>query len=87
MGDKALCSAFNGQVDLHTRYLPPRYLPLALFSNLVGDETKQATATTVLKYPKTDFRIGKPELQKYIMKTTLCKDSSIMNCGYFFDQL
>ena len=80
--DKAVCSAYNRKVDLHTWYLPPRYIPLALFSNLVGDETKKATATTVLKYPKTDFRIGKPELQKYMM-TALCKDSSIMKRHYF----
>ena len=72
--DKALCSACNRKVDLHTWYLPPRYIPLAVFSNLVGDETKKATATTtVLKYLKTYFRIGKPELQKY-MKTAPCKD-------------
>ena len=83
--DKALCSGDNRKVDLHTWYLPPRYIPLALFSNLVGDETKKATATTMLKYLKTDFRIGKPELHKY-MKTALCKDSSIMNRRYFFDQ-
>ena len=48
-------------------------MPLALFSNSVGNETKKANANTVLKYPKTDFRIGKPELQKY-MKTAFCKD-------------
>ena len=55
MRDKALCSAYNRKVDLYTWYLPPRYIPLALSSNLVGDETKKATATNVLKYPKTDF--------------------------------
>ena len=80
--DKALCSACNCKVDLHTWYLPPRYVPLAVFSNLVGEEAKKATATTVVKYPKTYFRLGKPELQKY-MKTALCKDLSIMNDGYF----
>ena len=80
--DEALCSVYNRKVDLHTWYLPPRYIPLTLFSNLVCDETKKAIATTVLKYPKTDFRIGKPELQKYT-KTAFGKDSSIMNCGYF----
>ena len=80
--DKALCSACNRKVDLHTWYLLPRYVPLEVFSNLVGDKTKKATATTVLKYLKTDFRIGKPELQMY-MKTALCKDSSIINRGYF----
>ena len=81
--DIALCSACNRKVDLHTWYLPPRYIANALFSNLVGDETKKATATTVLKYPKTNFRIGKPELHKYV-QTALCKDSSIMNRGYFW---
>ena len=45
---------------------------------VVDDETKKATDTTVLKYPKRDFRIGKSELQKY-MKTAFCKDSSTMN--------
>ena len=69
--DKALCSACNCKIDLHTWYLPPRYIPLAVLSNLVGDETKKATATTMLKHPKTHFKIGKPELQKY-MKTALC---------------
>ena len=55
--DKALCLACNRKVDLFTwyRYLPPRYIPFELFSNLAGDETKKATATTVLKYPKTEF--------------------------------
>ena len=66
--DTALCSAWNRKVDLHSWYLPPTYIPLALFSNLVGDEIEKAIATTVLKYPKTDFQKGKPELQKY-MKT------------------
>ena len=37
--DKAVCSACNRKVDLHTWYLPPRYVPLELFPNLVGDET------------------------------------------------
>ena len=32
-----------------------RHIPLALFSNLVGDETKKAIATTLLKYPKNRF--------------------------------
>ena len=63
--DKALCLAYNCKVNLRTWYLPPRYIPFELFSNLAGDETKKATTTTVLKYPKTDLRIGKPELQKY----------------------
>ena len=45
-------------------------------SNLVDNETKKATTTTMLKYPEADFRIGEPELQKY-MKIELCKDSSI----------
>ena len=40
------------------------------------DETKKTIATTLLNSPKTDFRIGKPELQKY-MKPALCKDSFI----------
>ena len=79
--DKALRSACNHDVDLHTSYLPPRCIPLALFSNLISD-IKKAIATTLLIYPKTDFRKGKLELQKY-MKTPLCKDSSIMNRGYF----
>ena len=83
MRDKALCSACNRKVDLHTWYLPPRRKLLALFSNLVGDETKKAIATTLLKYPKTDFRTGKSELHKY-MKTAFCRDSFIMNHrGYF----
>ena len=81
--DKALCSAYYRKVDLHTWYLPPRYIPLALFLNLVGDETKKTMATTVLKYPKTDFRIDKPELHNH-MKRALCKDSSITNLGYFW---
>ena len=84
MRDKALCSAHNRKVDLHTWYLPPRYIPLALFSKFVRDETKKAIATTVLKYPKTNFRIGNPEIQNY-MKTALCKDSSIKS-WLFFDQ-
>ena len=50
---------------MHTWYLPPRQMPLALFSNLVGGETKKTIATTLFKYPKTDFQIGKPEPQKY----------------------
>ena len=78
---KALCSARNCKVDLHTWYLPPRYIPLALFWNLIVDETKKASTTTMLKY----FPIGKPELQKY-MKAALCKHSWIISCGYFFDQ-
>ena len=82
--DKDLCSACNRKVDLHTWYLPPRYMPLAVFSNLIGDESKKVTATTMLKYPKTDFRIGKPELQKH-MKTALCRDSSIIS-WLLFDQ-
>ena len=57
-------------------------MPLAVFSNLVHNETKKATTTTMLKYPEADFRIGKPELQK-CMKTALCKDSSVINRGYF----
>ena len=83
---KALSSAYNHKVDLPTWYLPPMYIPFAPFSNLAGDESKKATATNVLKYPKTDFRIGKPELQNYI-KRALYKDSSIMNRWLFFDQL
>ena len=58
------------------------YIPLALFSNLFGDETKKPIATIVLKYPKTDLRIDKPELQTY-MTTAFCKDSLIMIRGYF----
>ena len=76
MRDKALCSACNCKVDLYTWNLLPRYIPLAVFSNLVDNETKKATTTTMLKYPEADFRIGEPELQKY-MKVRLCKDSSI----------
>ena len=76
MRDKALCSACNCKVNLHTWNLLPRYIPLAVFSNLVDNETKKATTTTLLKYPEADFRIGEPELQKY-MKVELCKDSSI----------
>ena len=53
--NKALCLACNRKVDLYTWYLPPRYIPLAVFSNLVGDKTKKATATTVLKDLETDF--------------------------------
>ena len=49
---------------------PPLNIPLALFSNLVGDETRKAIATTVMKYLKRDFGIGKPELPK------ICKDST-----------
>ena len=79
--DKALCLACNCKVDLHTSNLPPRYIPLTVFSNLADNETKKAITTTILKYPEADFRIGKPELQKYI-KATLCKDSSIINHGY-----
>ena len=63
VGVKALCIACNCKVDLHTWYhMPPRHIPLALFSNIVGDETKKAIATTLIKYPETDFRIGKPKL-------------------------
>ena len=76
MRDKALRSACNCKVDLHTWNLLPRYIPLAVFSNLVDNETKKATTTTMLKYPEADFQIGEPELQKY-MKVELCKDSSI----------
>ena len=76
MRDKALCSACNRKVDFHTWNLLPRYIPLAVFSNLVDNETKKATTTTMLKYPEADFGIGEPELQKY-MKVELCKDSSI----------
>ena len=39
-------------------------IPLALSLNLVSDEIKKAIATTLLKYPKTDFRIVKPEQPK-----------------------
>ena len=74
--DKALYSACNCKVDLHTWNLLPRYIPLAVFSNLVDNETKKATTTTMLKYPEEVFRIGEPELQKY-MKVELCKDSSV----------
>ena len=61
--DKALCSAYNRKVDLYTWYFPLKYIPLVLFLNIVGEKTKKAIATTVLKYPKTNFLKGKPELQ------------------------
>ena len=38
----------------------PRHIPLALSSNLISDKIKKASATTLLKYPKTD--VDKPEL-------------------------
>ena len=78
--DKALCSACKRKIALLTWNLPPRHIPFALFSNLVGDETKKAIATTLMKYSKTNFGIGKPELLKNI-KTAPCKDSSITNRG------
>ena len=59
-----------------------RYIPLAVFLNLANNETKKATSTTMWKYPEADSQIGKPELQK-CMKAALCKDSSIINRGYF----
>ena len=69
--DEALSSACKRKVDLHTWYLSPRHIPLALFSNLVSDETKKAIATTLLKYPKADFQIGKSELPKVYEDSTL----------------
>ena len=39
------------------------HITLTPFSNLVGDKAEKAIATTLLKYPKTDFRIAKSELQ------------------------
>ena len=60
-------------------------MPLALFSNSVGNETKKANANTVLKYPKTDFRIGKARTTKIYEDSSL-QGSSIMNRGYVFDQ-
>ena len=82
---KAVSSGCNCKDDLHTWYLPPRYILLALFSNLVGDETQKATATTVFKFPKTDFRIGKPELPKVyqncLRQRFVCSESWL-----FFDQ-
>ena len=69
---------FSLQLQSRLAYLESaaRYIPLAVFSNLVDNETKKATTTTMLKYPEADFQIGEPELQKY-MKVELCKDSSI----------
>ena len=83
MRDKALCSACNCKVNLHTWNLLPRYIPLAVFSNLVDNETKKATTTTMLKYPEADFRIGEPELQKYMKVGTLQRLINIINRGYF----
>ena len=83
MRDKALCSACNCKVDLHTWNLLPRYIPLAVFSNLLDNETKKATITTMLKYPEADFRIGEPELQKYIEGRTLQRLINIINRGNF----
>ena len=84
MRDKALCSACNCKVNLHTWNLLPRYIPLAVFSNLVDNETKKAT-TTMLKYPEADFRIGEPELQKY-MKVNSAKTHQYNKSWLFFDQ-
>ena len=80
--DKALCSAYNCKVDLHTWNQLPRYIPPAVFLNLVDNETKTATTTTMLKHPEVNFRIGEPELRKY-MKTVLCRLINIISRGYF----
>ena len=48
-----------------------KHVPPALFSNLGGNRTEKAIATTVLKYPKTDFGIGKPYLPKGYEDSTL----------------
>ena len=69
--DKALCSVCKLKVDLHTWHLQPSTYHLALISNLVGDKTKNAIATALMKYPKTDFGIGKPELPKVYEDSTL----------------
>ena len=39
-----------------------KHISLALFSNLINDEIKEAIATTLLKYPKT--AVDEPELPK-----------------------
>ena len=83
MRDKALCSACNCKVDLHTWNLLPRYIPLAVFSNLVDNETKKATTTTMLKYPEVDFRIGDARTAKVYEGRTLQRLINIINRGYF----
>ena len=83
MRDKALCSACNCKVNLHTWNLLPRYIPLAVFSNLVDNETKKATTTTMLKYLEADFRKGEPRTTKVYEGRTLQRLINIINRGYF----
>ena len=47
----------------------PKHIPLALSSNLISDEIKKASATTLLKYPKT--YVDKPELPKVYKDSTV----------------
>ena len=64
-------------------HLSIRHIPLGLSSNLVSDEIKKAIATTLFKYPQTDFQTDKPELSKVgYIETLLCMGSSILKHGY-----
>ena len=72
----ALSAVCLKKLDLHTWYLSPRSILLALFSSQVSDESKTAITIAMKENPPILLDIGKPEKPKIYHDSTL---SSFVN--------
>ena len=59
--DPALSSTCIHKLDLHTWYLSPRHIPLALFSKRFENKTKCAIVKAMQNNLPSQVQIGKPE--------------------------
>ena len=69
--DPALSSTCMCKLDLHTWYLSPRHIPLALFSKRVDNKTKCAIVKAMQKNLPSQVQIGKPERPRVYEDSTL----------------
>ena len=60
----ALSAVWLKKLDLHTWYLSPRSIPLALFSSRVSDKSKTAIIIAMKENPPIPVDIGKPKKPK-----------------------
>ena len=69
--EPSLSSACIRKLDLHTWYVSPSHVPLALFSKMVLVKTKEAIVKALHENPPSPVLMGKPERPRIYEDSTL----------------